>query len=219
MVISKITYPYVYFEEFYTCWKFLEKKRQARGDSSRVWMDEIVATYQDSVSRSPENGVAHIYLGSALQDGRLDEATVVLREAVRRNPNDWKVELNRVRLAQAFEKVGQRHEAYAIYEKEPLKTASALNGFAWLLATDTDDTLRDGKRTVEMATKASNWYGNKDAAAIDTLAAAYAETGDFESAIKWSEKSLELASPTDKNLRSVIARHLESFKKRKAWRE
>jgi hypothetical protein len=53
---------------------------------------------------------------------------------------------------------------------------------------------------------------------LSTLAAGYAETGDFENAIKWSEKSVELsqkeldAATTDKD-RSRLAADVEQLKK------
>jgi tetratricopeptide (TPR) repeat protein len=70
---------------------------------------------------------------------------------------------------------------------------SLLNNFAWVLATSLDDHLRDGERALKLATKAAERTGHQTPHILSTLAAAYAETGDFESAKKWSQKAVELA--------------------------
>ena len=66
-----------------------------------------------------------------------------------------------------------------------------LNNFAWVLATSPDDKLRDGERAVKMATEACELTGYETPHILSTLAAAYAETGDFENANKWSQKAVE----------------------------
>jgi tetratricopeptide (TPR) repeat protein len=68
--------------------------------------------------------------------------------------------------------------------------AAALNNLAWFLATCPNPAFRDGKEAVIDATKAceiSNW---KNAFDIDTLAAACAETGDFDSAVAYEDEAL-----------------------------
>jgi tetratricopeptide (TPR) repeat protein len=67
---------------------------------------------------------------------------------------------------------------------------AALNNLAWLLAIAPQAKLRDGKMAVEYAKRAcelSNW---KEAYFLGTLAAAYAEAGNFEEAVKWEKKSI-----------------------------
>ena len=51
---------------------------------------------------------------------------------------------------------------------------------------------------------------------MSTLAAAYAETGDFEMARRWSEKSVELG---DDSLKDQLRKELASYKAEKPWRE
>lgn len=65
---------------------------------------------------------------------------------------------------------------------------------AWFLATCPDDNCRDGSRAVDLATKASDMTGWKKAAYYDTLAAAHAEIGDFDSAVNYEEHVLGIDS-------------------------
>jgi hypothetical protein len=53
--------------------------------------------------------------------------------------------------------------------------------------------VRNGKRAVELATKGCELRQWRNPFDLSALAAAYAESGDFESAIRREEKSLELA--------------------------
>lgn len=66
----------------------------------------------------------------------------------------------------------------------------ALNNLAWLLATAPKAKMRDGPKAVEYAKKACELSSWKNAYCIGTLAAAYAEVGNFEEAVKWERKCI-----------------------------
>ena len=70
----------------------------------------------------------------------------------------------------------------------------AFNGRAWLWATCPDDKYRDGKKAVESATRACELGEWNESDSIATLAAAYAELGDYPRAIDWQETAIRLCS-------------------------
>lgn len=71
--------------------------------------------------------------------------------------------------------------------------AWALNMKAWQLATDPDPARRDGVRAIAFAQRACELTNWQDWWTIDTLAAAYAETGDFVRAIDFEMQALTKA--------------------------
>jgi tetratricopeptide (TPR) repeat protein len=119
----------------------------------------------------------------------------------------------------AYTNVGKINEALADYEKAYKilpKDSGLLNNLAWLLATSPDDKLRDGKRALDLAKQACELTGYKMPHILSTLAAAYAETGDFENARKWSAKAVEIGM---KGQDEELKKELESYKENKPWRE
>ena len=91
-----------------------------------------------------------------------------------------------------------------------------LNNFAWVLATSPEEKLRNGKRALELATRSAELTSYKQAHILSTLAAAYAELGDFDSARKWSQKSVEVGK---EDLKDELRKELKSYQENRPWRE
>jgi tetratricopeptide (TPR) repeat protein len=122
--------------------------------------------------------------------------------------------------AVAYVKKKEFAKAIADYEKAvELKPDVAFphNGLAWLLCTATDDKARDGKKALLHATKACELTDYKNGGYLDTLAAAYAETGDFAKAVEWQEKALKAGDFPLADLEAAKKR-LELFKAKKPYR-
>lgn len=96
--------------------------------------------------------------------------------------------------------------------------SGVLNNLAWLLATSPDDDLRDGKRAVELAHKACEVTEWKEPHIISTLAAGYAETGDFDEARKFSRRAVD-ADGSPPEVKRQLEGELASYEAKKPWRE
>jgi tetratricopeptide (TPR) repeat protein len=125
---------------------------------------------------------------------------------------------------QAWRLAGQRSsqkkysEAFTLFEESARlapKSPHALSGLAWFLATCPEDKQRDGRRAVKLAELAVELAGEKYPMLYDTLAATYAETGDFEGAIKMASRALEQAPNYQK---SAIEGRLKGYRERKPVR-
>jgi len=102
-----------------------------------------------------------------------------------------------------YTKVGKPELAIAdwrrVLDKQP-KTAYEYNTHAWILATCPIAEVRNGKQAVEFATEACKTTGWKNAKYLDTLAAAYAEQGEFADATRWEKQALAALAPSDKTI-------------------
>ena len=96
--------------------------------------------------------------------------------------------------------------------------SGVLNNLAWLLATSPVAELRDGKRAIDLATKACEETEWKAAHIISTLAAAHAETGDFVKAREMSQKAVEVDGGTS-GIDDQLNKELQSYRDEKPWRE
>ena len=103
---------------------------------------------------------------------------------------------NALRHARQYEDAIQQYRA--VLEKVPSPTV--LNNLAWLLATATDASVRDGAEAVRLAEQACQATSRKAPRILGTLAAAYAEQGDFVRAVESAKEAIERAGDDDKEL-------------------
>jgi tetratricopeptide (TPR) repeat protein len=157
-------------------------------------LDEAVSHYEESVRLRPDYGDPYFNLGSVLfQQGRIDDAIAQWHKALVAQPNDAGFH---TALGNAFLKKGLQKDAIAEYEhaaRISRQDPTARNNLAWLLATSSDASIRDGNRAIEVAKQAAQLSGGKDANYLRTLAAAYAESGRFAEATETARRALQAA--------------------------
>ena len=143
---------------------------------------------------NPLSVETHYILGRFLIDqGHADQALEELKTAIDIRPHFASCE---EALGSAYESLGNSPEALAHWRKAHLiepERASATLGISWVLATAPDASLRNGAEAVSLAESANNLALAEDPNALDTLAAAYAENGQFARAAASAAHALELA--------------------------
>ena len=93
----------------------------------------------------------------------------------------------------------------------------ALNMSAWLHATSTQARYRDAQLAITQAAQSCQLTSYKKAGLVDTLAAAYAEAGDFDKAVQFERQAIALGDSPD--FMRDYQEHLTSFQERRPWRE
>ena len=136
--------------------------------------------------------------------------------------------------ANSYLSIGKHQEAIQDYQKAESiipsgsnylgERASLLNNLAWVLATSPEDKLRNAKEAVRFATEACELTQYKAAHILSTLAAAHAESGDFDTAKKYSSQAVDLAEAAtgeqqDEEMLTQLRKELASYEKKEPWRE
>ena len=171
-------------------------------------LDDAISRLQAAIDLRPENGPAHNNLAKALlQKGRVAEAMVHYRKFLEIEPEN--VEARNI-LGTALIQQGRIREAIEQWQEaqtiEP-ENGNAASNLAWVFATCPDDSIRDGRRAVELAEKALRISGGKIPMIFRVLAAAYAEDGRFSQAIESAQRGADLATSQGN---SALAAELQS---------
>jgi tetratricopeptide (TPR) repeat protein len=155
---------------------------------------EAFEQVREAIRINPKLAGAHYNLGMFLSlQGQPDKALAELEYTLTLNP---RYPSGEAALASAYGALGKDSEALAHWRRaltlEP-RRVSVLVGVARILATAPDAALRDGKEALSLAGQANQIAAGADPSALDTLAEAYAETGQFSQALTYANRALDLA--------------------------
>jgi len=183
--------------------------------------DDAIAHYQKAVAIRPDYFLARYGLGHALlEKGKLDAAIEHSRAALLIQPNN--ADCHTV-LAIALDEKGQWAEAIQHYEralKISPQSISALNNLAWLLAAGSNASLRNGARAIQFAQQADQLSGGTNVLVLRTLAAAYAEAGQFGKAIETAHAAMQLGqSQRDDSLATELQQEIALYELGLPYRE
>ena len=183
--------------------------------------DEAMVHYEEAIRLQPNYADAYYNRGSVLfAKGRTDEAIADWEKTLQIQPNDADAHTG---LGNALLRKGSLHEAIAHYEKAlglAPEDPHSRNNIAWVLATASDASIRDGARAVGFAQEAVQLSGGREPLFLRTLAAAYAESGRFSEALAVVQQAVAIATMQEKtDVRNHLEKDLVLYRGRLPLRE
>ncbi len=166
----------------------------------RVWdelkdYDKAIADYTQASKLVPNDATTHNNLGSAYQaKGDNAEAIKHYDSAQKSDPANPTVYYNRGRAQQYSGNYAAAAQDYADAIRVDPNYLPGYNNAAWLAATCPDEKYRDAGLAIAYAQRAAELTQGKVWEVLDTLAAAQAESGDYEAAMQTSQQALTLGS-------------------------
>ena len=189
-------------------------------------MADAINEMQKLVQRDPSSMPRTLQLASLyLEDDRTEKGIDLLTSILDRDPTNGSALRMR---AGAYLSTGEHRQAIADYElaleemgddESDAVLSNILNNLAWVLATSPNDDLRDAEKAIKFGLRAVEVTEEKEAHILSTLAAGYAEAGNFEKAIEWSKRAVELGEKDENPQIDQLKEELESYQKGKPWRE
>jgi protein O-mannosyl-transferase len=159
-------------------------------------LDGAIAGYSACLALSPNQADVQYDLASALlRKGRTDEAIARYKKVLELRPDSADAYAN---LGSAFLAKGRVRDAIAAYRNAlriSPENVPAQSNLAWLLATSSDPSLRNGSEAVLLAERADSESSRSEnhPIVLRILAAAYAESGRFDEAKQTAQQALQAA--------------------------
>ena len=158
--------------------------------------DKALEDYDAAIQTKPS--IPHVFAMRANAyrlNGDYERAVVDCNIAIKIDPRDASVYAVR---GLVFFTYGNYTNAIADFQKaisQDMNCTVAYNNLAWLLCVCPQKELRDGRKALQYARKACELQFWSDPYSLGTLAAAFAEVGSFDEAVKWETKAIKIGFP------------------------
>lgn len=180
---------------------------------------EAMDEYQEAVRLQPQNAAARFdYATFLMQQGKYADALTQFRESQRYDPDYPEVYLQQTLCLLQFDRfaeaIGVLREGRAALPDD----VRIMNSLAQLLSTAPRAADRNGAEAVQLAETAARMTQFKDPRVLDTLAAAYAEVGRFDDAVKAARRGLQLAHQAgEQQMAAILDAHRRLFEAHKPF--
>jgi tetratricopeptide (TPR) repeat protein len=183
--------------------------------------DQAMVHYEQALKLQPNYADAYYNRGNVLlTQGRIAEAIADLETAIQIQPEHADAHTC---LGNALLREGAVGEAIAHYDKALAlapQDPHSRNNLAWLLATSSEGSVRSGARAVELAQQAVQLSGGRDPHFRRTLAAAYAESGQFSQAVSAAQQAMAIANlQGESRLATTLRRDIALYREQLPLRE
>jgi len=179
-------------------------------------IDDGVQLFMEGIQRLPK--LAELYNNLAVfrvEQGKTREAVEAFQKAIELKPGYAEPYKN---MGLLYLKNGEHRLAVPLIQRSidlGYPDANLKNNLAWVYATSSDPQIRDGGKALALARGICEETGYKNPAFLDSLAAAYAETGDYARAEEYQRMSIELLAHPEEGF---LAR-LNAYRSKRPWRE
>jgi tetratricopeptide (TPR) repeat protein len=150
-----------------------------------------------------------------------DDAIADFREAIRARPDTPRFYLSlgeaHLQKKNTLRAIASLETALRLQPRSTRERATAYNQLAWLRATSSEESVRNGSAAVQAAMQACQLTKSQRAGYVDTLAAAYAENRDFDKAIETQKQALLLEC--DAKTRAEMEWRLGLYQRHQPYRE
>lgn len=184
--------------------------------SLSIWPNNVQAQHSLALlliqRHKPEEAIEH--LNAALRVDPLFIPSLLTLATLSAEQNNWAEAIAMFRRVMEAEPDFQK----LLASRDDLLQAT--NNVAWIMATQPDDSLRDGSGAVELSQEVCEATDFNNPLYLDTLAAGLAETGKFDQAIKTARQAIDLSLQADDiELASRIQERLNRYEDGQPYRD
>jgi protein O-mannosyl-transferase len=212
--------------QFLMAWRLNPKSDLIHANIAKALDDEgkldmAAINYREAVKRQPKSPAIHVNFGLVLLKlGRFDEAMDQFSIAAQLDANSTRAHslMGKCLLQQGrdVEAVTQFHVVLQLDPNNLEMLLLTIN----VRAADENPQARDGKDALVLAERLVKLTGGQQPAALDALAMAKAELGQFDEAVRIQQQAIKLIEVTGPKEDVAAMQHrLELYQKQQPWRE